>query len=172
MPISLSPIQKNVYKGILERNAEALKAIAAAKMKRSKNKSLKNVSGGGGVIANKEVGPNAEAEQAQVLETIKASAELAATVQAPGGSGEAGIDGTDGTDKQEDGNTTATTGDDGIMLDAGGAVRATQASQPDQSTPSASMSEAVDSTVGDSAPTQIEPTVDDNIEEDGVESAI
>ena len=172
MPISLSPIQKNVYKGILERNAEALKAIAAAKMKRSKNKFLKNISGGGGVIANKEVGSgaaNAEAEQAQVLETIKASADLAVTAQAPG---EAGIDVTDGTDKQEGGNTTATTGDDGTTADTRGAARATQASQPGQSTPSTSVPEAVDRTVGDSTPIQIEPTIDDNIEEDGVESAI
>ena len=34
VPISLTPLQKHVYKGILERNAEILKAITAARRKK------------------------------------------------------------------------------------------------------------------------------------------
>lgn len=34
VPISLTPLQKHVYKGILERNADILKAIAASRRKR------------------------------------------------------------------------------------------------------------------------------------------
>jgi hypothetical protein len=37
VPISLAPLQKHVYKGILERNADILKAIAEARRKRIKN---------------------------------------------------------------------------------------------------------------------------------------
>jgi len=34
VPISLTPLQKHVYKGILERNADILKTIAVSRRKR------------------------------------------------------------------------------------------------------------------------------------------
>lgn len=36
MPISLTPLQKNVYKTILEKNVDVLKAIAEARRKKAK----------------------------------------------------------------------------------------------------------------------------------------
>ena len=38
VPISLTPIQKHVYKSILERNAEILKAIAQSRKRRTGTK--------------------------------------------------------------------------------------------------------------------------------------
>jgi hypothetical protein len=35
VPISLTPLQKSVYKGILEKNAEILKAVTEARRKRA-----------------------------------------------------------------------------------------------------------------------------------------
>jgi len=49
VPISLAPLQKNIYKTILERNADVLKAIAENKAKKAR-KATTNISGGGELV--------------------------------------------------------------------------------------------------------------------------
>lgn len=49
VPISLAPLQKNIYKTVLERNAEVLKAIAASKARKAR-KAATDITGGGEVI--------------------------------------------------------------------------------------------------------------------------
>lgn len=53
VPISLTPLQKNVYKSILERNADVLKAIAEARRKKAKKANVSNLIGGGEKIPDK-----------------------------------------------------------------------------------------------------------------------
>ena len=109
VPISLAPLQKNVYKMVLERNAEVIKAIALAKAKKA-SKTSTDISSGGGLIRGSKKAKKGEKgekgedvdkgekrdKEEKVVEKLAVGdqAALAAiTAAAAGGAGQAGTAG-------------------------------------------------------------------------------